>query len=187
MVEDNFVRADSDPMSGNWTQNCISNVRIISNATERTGGAIASVFYNVGTFLADQFAEVRFLTLGLLSDIDAACRVSGATFFQLTCYLAEPLTTDEQLAKYVSSVYTQLASVSTTNAVVGDFIRLEVEGTTLRYVQNGVVKGSTTDTSIVAANSPGMQFFETNCRLKDFRGGDLSSLRALNGAMVVCL
>jgi hypothetical protein len=180
MGEDNFVRADETPIAGNWSTDSTftPGLRLLTNALQGGSAGNALSSWNAFTPADDQFSQVQVLVLGTSSDFGPTCRGNNAG----SAYIALANTGAEGIAKFTAGTYSSIAAVAITpNLAVGDIFRLECEGSTLRMVRNGLVLGSTTDTSFTAG-SVGVHIFPTNSRMKDWRGGDITSLRRLNAA-----
>lgn len=173
---DNFNRANETPLAGNWTLvtnsqatfNLTSN-EILSTATGTTRGT--SYRWNADTFGDNQYSQCSANTLGTDTDWSAIARVSASAY---TFYMASAYAPNERLFKCVAGSFTALVSITTDNVAVGDVVRVECEGTTIRWVLNGVSKGSATD-SAIASGSPGIFIWQSSARLDNWAGGDLAT------------
>jgi len=180
MGEDNFERADETPIGGNWSTDSVftPGLRLLTNALQGGSAGNALSYWNAFTPADDQFSQVRALVLGTNTDFGPTTRGDAAG----SAYIALANTGAEGLAKFTAGTYTSLASVPITpNLAIGDILRLEVEGSTLRMYRNGILLGSTTDTSFTTGKT-GVHAFPTNSRLNDWRGGDLTSSHRLNAS-----
>lgn len=174
---DDFNRADENPIVGNWTLSIGSNhnFQLISNELGGVGTAgDAYLFWAADAPPNDQWSEIRAGTaLGTGSDWGPACRVATD---DKEGYFASCFATGEELAKHVAASYSSIAVVTTSNIVAGDVVRVEAEGSTIRFKVNGVeVTGSPgTDTSL-SSGRWGVFMFAVDPRLDDWRGGDFAA------------
>jgi hypothetical protein len=177
LATDNFNRADSTDLGASWdVVPGESNCQIVANAVRAGvgGGADCSESYNGVTWPNDQYSQIVIVSL---SDRFVGPVVRASTSAN-TLYLVECATTNIYLYKVVSASGTLLVNYSGTVSV-GDIIRLEAQGTTLRVFQNGTQRISTTDTSIASGragihiNLPGSQF--DTAVLDNWEGGDFST------------
>lgn len=177
LATDDFASADSDLdtntilQARGWTisSDDLHAPQIISQEllTGFTGVAIAgmSVMYHTGTYAANQISEFEFVAES--SGIGGpSVRTSGG-FLNCTAYAAlyDPVNTRIQVRKFVAGALfsggavqgTQIGGDYTVTLVAGDRLRIHVRGTTINvYVNDVLVLGPLTDTSITAAGSWGM-------------------------------
>jgi len=158
-----------------WTE-CEGSFSLQSNAVicDAFGASLfAAAGWNGCTFDADQWSEavVASIQAGQFTGVTARCDITGPT---ATYYLFWATTTATYLQKLVAGAQTSLAGPVAGGVVVGDVLRIECEGTTIRCKKNGTTVISVTDASI-ATGAPGIGTFWTNpsFRLDDWAGGDL--------------
>ena len=174
---DNFNRANENPLAGNWTKltGAGHDFQLITNEMGGTGTTNDSAYYwNPDTPPNDQWSEIQAGTaLGTTSDWGPCCRCSTTAF---SLYTASAFSTDEQLGKFITATYTTILSITTTNIVSGDILRVEVQGSTLRYLKNGVEQTGSpaTDTSLTSGRW-GVYMTNTNPRLDNWQGGDFAT------------
>jgi hypothetical protein len=130
-----------------------------------------TVASRAGTFTDNQYAQIKITKLSVSqSRIGVAVRGSGTSAYWL--YVDSSL---YALGKMTNSVYSELRVASHTCSV-GDVLRLEVEGTTLRAMKNGVAFWTATDSSFASGN-PGVSGNGLNATdfnaADDWEGGDL--------------
>jgi hypothetical protein len=79
-----------------------------------------------------------------------------------------------QIYKWIADVYTELANnIFAVNIANGDTIGIQVEGTTIRALKNGVVAHEVTDSSITDAGlGVGFTWWEPGGSVDNFSGGD---------------
>jgi Fibronectin type III domain/Protein of unknown function (DUF4038) len=77
------------------------------------------------------------------------------------------------IGKFVNGAHATLATVSAT-IHVNDVVRCEAQGSTIRYLINGALAGSATDTSITSGR-PGFFLSTSDGRADNWAGGDLDT------------
>lgn len=172
-ASDDFNRANETPLSGGgvWAQAGTTGptVNLTSNAAVSTGNGDQFYKRTGAAASADQFSQSTKPT-GTDPDEGPACRITGSA---ITGYFAE-MAGSAGILKHLSGSASVVQGYSYTVAN-GDVIRLEVQGSTLRMYQNGVVKSpSGTDVSITGPGDVGMFFFESGVQQDDWSGGDLA-------------
>jgi hypothetical protein len=171
-VTDNFNRADGTGLGANWTFYATNgDFKIVSNQAQVVGSGTNSYDrYTGATFANDQYAQatmaVNPYNWGIVARMGAAAEsymVRGGDLIslELRIYLS------------ITGGATSLLASTGITADVGDVIRIECEGTTIRAYKNGVLAGSVTDATY-ASGSPGMRGdFAGFDGFDDFGGGDL--------------
>jgi len=169
---DNATRANG-AIGANWTVTT-GGINVASNSFQGTSSTNAA-FWNVNPFAADQFAEAAVTALNAGSDfIGPSARVSaGGNWYSCVESNASLI-----FQKNVAGTTTNVSTQSVTGAV-GDVLRIEVQGTTVKCFQNGSLIITQTDASL-ANGSPGMEFFGTVATLKNWSGGNLHPLAHLD-------
>jgi hypothetical protein len=177
MGDDNANRANENPLAGNWTTiTGVNALAINSTQFSRPAAGVGAVRWNPFTPTDDQFSQIYASILGTNADWGVICRSDGS---DQNYYFGWAFGPGESIQKFVAGTETQVAAITTTNLAVGQILRLECEGSTLRWVKNGIVQGSGTDTSLIGG-SVGFTITPTNTRLRGWRGGDIASLRRIN-------
>lgn len=160
IVSDNFTRANSTGLGANWTADANGGFDIVSNVAKShaNSGACQSRFTGAGwTGPADGYAQV---TIGQ-SDFPRYAvhfrAVPGGTSY---CYVIGDNaasqgsgSSDNYLLKIIGGSISGLGS-SMFAVNIGDVIRIECIGTTIRGLVNGVLKESAVDSDISAAGHP---------------------------------
>jgi hypothetical protein len=169
---DNATRANS-AIGANWTVTT-GAINVASNSFQGTSSTNAA-FWNVNPFAPDQFAEAMVTALNAGSDfIGPSARVSaGGNWYSCVESNASLI-----FQKNVAGTTTNVSTQSVTGAV-GDVLRIEVQGSTVKCFQNGAPIITQTDSSL-AGGSPGMEFFGTVATLKNWSGGNLHPLAHLD-------
>jgi hypothetical protein len=184
---DNFNRADSNPISGNWATpvGVASAVQLVSHTAEPTSslGSRSASYSTVITWPADHFSEV---TLAALNNgyLGPCVRLGPGTGYGI--FASGPTGSS-------NSVYLQEVGGGTTFAIftmtpqIGDVLRLEVLGSTLTFKQNGTVIGSVSDSTYTLGN-PGMAFLPNAVPLPaiSFWTGGFGSPTPLNYSQPDC-
>ena len=167
-VGDNFNRADTSPIGGNWsTVAGLASTALVSNASTASSNASDSVSYwNAETFPNNQYSKATIAVIVGSADIGITARC--ATNF----YLSIARSTGTQLYKYTGGGFSTLAFYTHAAYENGDVIGIECEGTTIRSLKNGISQGSTTD-SAVTSGAPGVYHWLSTASLDNWEGGSL--------------
>ncbi len=173
-VTDDFNRADASPIGGNWTTGPgFTGLRVVSNECAKIDSFAgeAAAYYNAASFADNQYSQYTPTVLGTNTDQGpiVRCATSGTT---KNCYVANTYITDEQIFKFVGGTYTKLLSVTTSDVVNTDVIRVEAEGSTIRWVKNGTSQGSVTDSSLTSG-AAGIFIYRPDCRADNWEAGDI--------------
>jgi hypothetical protein len=150
-ASDNFMRADANPIGGNWTTvTGAQPMRLVSNQAEGTdpNGLNNAAFWNALDWspFPDQSSTVTVGTLTSGSDhIGPVMRANGSNFY--VCDAAGPTG--------ATAAITLLGTTVTTTINSGDTVTGRVIGTAIDCAVNGVFKVTKTDASI-ASGSPGI-------------------------------
>ena len=171
LATDAFNRANENPIAGNWSS-VAANLQLLDNAAQAASpnlGVNGVAFYNALTWPADQWSEVTISRVSTPGDNGPAVRIaSGApTYYYAPVFASGSL----EIYRSINHSWTQLLVAGT--AAVGDRVRLEVQGTTLRVYRNGVLLGSVQDTQI-ATGSAGMGQDGTSGAMDDWAGGGVA-------------
>jgi len=170
---DNTTRANG-PIGANWTV-VNAGINIAANNFQGSNAnANNAAFWNVNPFAADQFAEVMVTSLNGTSDFDGpAARVSTGNW-----YSCVESTTSLIFQRSLNGTTSNVATVSVTGNV-GDILRIEVQGSTVKCYQNGVLQITQTDANLTSG-SPGIELFNNVATLKNWSGGNLHPLAQLD-------
>jgi hypothetical protein len=184
---DDFNRANSTGLGANWAT-IAGDAAFNVNANQAVAGGANSGSRVIGTFAADQYAEVDVAQIvlessGLQGGGGPAVRASDSA---RTRYVAACASWDDgeggigeyiKIFKIVAGVYTRLGAAW--DAPLGTFpqrVRIEAQGTTIRaYTVVGGVKTlriEVTDSSI-ASGTIALHSREGVARFDNFAGGDL--------------
>ena len=166
-ASDNFNRTNQSPLAGNWTTaNGFIN---LTNNSLIDNGLDDWTYWNAATFANDQFSQASVSHTTTEDNHAVAVRVaaSGKTF-----YFCDGGAVHE-IGKFVNGTHTSLKAVSVT-INTNDVLRCEVQGTTIRYIVNGTVVNSVTDSSILSG-SPGLFMSTSDGVFDDWSAGDLTS------------
>lgn len=168
VVTDNFNRADGG-LGSNWaTLTGAGTIRIVSNqAAGPSSSTDSAARYTATAIGADQYSQA-IIQSGDNLDSGILCRCSSSAF---SCYFASPYASIQTLNKFTNGSFSTLSS-GAGSINIGDTLRVEAEGTTIRYKKNGTQVISVTDSSF-ASGQPGLFFYESLARLDDWEAGDL--------------
>jgi hypothetical protein len=183
IASDDFNRADG-ALGANWADidPTWGTVSITSNKVGGgSGEGAASRWIGAGSFIDDQYASVVVGGIATTNDwVGAMVRVGAGTNASRSYYLLAFTDTAPQqtyLVKVVVGTSTTLKTDTSVSWANGDRIEIEVEGTTLRGMKNGVALGggyTVTDSSI-SSGLPGI-WCNSNTHLitgDDWQGGNL--------------
>ncbi len=182
-LTDSFDRADANPMGGNWTTiAACHDLRIVSNQIKGTLlGEWNAAFWNHDTFQNDQYSQVKIINIeniGGVFDMAGPVVRASATHAGYAALANGPFgaSASVEIWRIGDFVGTLLASFSATiNS--GDTLRLEVAGSKLTALVNGVVVGTVADATYTWG-SAGVVILENAFSfdgiLDDWAGGNLS-------------
>lgn len=180
---DDFNRADNADLGANWdVMTGETGWEILGNQANcpavALGGVDATESWNADTLSADQFSQVTLIAFnggGLSQGTGAAVRCSAAARTYYRFVTNDEAGVNAQIAKFVAAANTQLATQAVPTAV-NDVLRVEAEGSTLRFKLNGAIKFQATDTSITSGR-PGITFSSpaTSSTVDDWSSGDITT------------
>lgn len=174
VFSDDFNRADLGNLGANWA-NASNGFQIISNTAAPTSAAgLCITYYSAGsTASATQFAQMKVSTSS--GTFGAMVRNDGTAN---NAYVATYNGATLQIYKIVAGAVTAIATSGAFTINVGDIIRTEASGSTIKNFVNGVQQLSVTDTSLpgAAGNRVGMvSNLSLLGRFDDWSGGDIGS------------
>lgn len=179
IITDSFDRADG-ALGANWlAPGSWAAPTIASNQVTSTAAEQAAVFTGAGwTGGADHYVEVTMKASGGGSDCGPCARCATVTFNTFYYFAIPSLGSSDthQLHQVVSQSFTPIGTPFSGTINVGDVVRIEAEGTTIRGKVNGVTVTSATDSGIASGN-PGIFMFDggTNPAMDDFAAGDFTA------------
>lgn len=155
LASDLFNRANNADLGATWdVLPTITNCQIVSNRVRAgsLGNANCSESYNGVTWPNDQYSEITCGTItGTNGSVGAAVRCSITDWSQ---YIVLCTSAAFDLIKFVAGSFTSLGTYNTTGAVIGDVVRIEVQGTTLNVYVNTVLRiGPVTDSDIASGRA----------------------------------
>ena len=164
-VSDDFNRANSNPLSGNWTTvPGANNLQLLNDAVSTTadnqyGTSAADAYWNANTFSSDQGAQATLLTTETGVYSGPIVRASSST---LTYYALNSNTTNNMyvLYKVLNGVETPIQVVYQTPQI-GDVIKIVAIGNTINGYVNGVLIATQIDSDITGG-SPGIECSQVN-------------------------
>lgn len=183
-ASDDYNRANSADLGTTWdTQTGTSAMRVNTNAARNIGtGTMSAETWNANTFGNDQFAQGTAANeletqagLGSEYGIGPAVRMSTADQSKYAAIISADAARDLQLLKFDGTgVITVLGTYTAGTPALGDVIRIEAQGTTIRVLQNGVERISVTDSTLTSGRVGlcGRQSVNQPA-LDDWSGGDL--------------
>ncbi len=162
LATDTFDRADSTDLGAVWdVVPGLTNCQIVGNRV-RSGVANTDDIesYNGVTWPDDQYAQ---LTVAVLTGTDlqvgtaVRCSTTVASAYFGFAHTDTGGAMHYQLWRVVSGTFTLLGT-DPTDPVVGDVVRTEAEGTTIRLQRNGTTLMQVTDTNL-ASGRAGVAFY----------------------------
>lgn len=182
LATDNFNRADSLDLGANWTPPAagFDPLQIVSNAVRpQTITIFNGEYYSAISWPADQYSECRLIAIPATNGPGPAARMSTT---DQTFYVVNANTGGLQLFRVLAGSVVQIGS-SATVPVVGDILRIEAQGTTIRVLLNSVQQISVVDANI-ATGQAGIFVYEatavTNSQLDEWAGGDFAGSTPFN-------
>ena len=161
LAADDFNRTDANPIGGNWaTITAEGAMQIVSNAaTPANVNNDSGARYTVGTFPPDQYAQcnvtVNGPTLGTGPGPGVRMAAAAETYYRATI---SNNASNVELTRCVAGVFTTLWA-RTATFTDGDLVRLEVKGSVLRVLINGVPVGTDfADSAPILTGNPGISF-----------------------------
>jgi hypothetical protein len=175
---DDFNRADGG-LGSNWATQTGENAPSISSNKCRTTLLESAARWTADVFDSDHYAQAAIATgsAGWAMGPSTRCQ-SGAQSF----YTAQ--TSDDNgngsgdsinLYRCVAGSFTLLQGITDAH-VIGDVIRLETQGTTLRVYKTGVQVGTNTTDSSLSGGAAGLRIYiNGTAYLDDWEGGNLGA------------
>jgi hypothetical protein len=164
-------------LSGSWTQQ--NGATTVNKNGSGIGVCSAAAqgfaFWNADTFDPKQYAQLKVIQVTADTHyVDALVRASGVggSYNGYVIYTdGSSGTLHTAIAKEVAGAETEILAISTTFAS-GDIVRLEIDGPNIAAYKNGVLIGSTSD-STFSSGSVGLGVFNTAAQVDDWEGGSL--------------
>lgn len=187
---ESFNKADSTILGPDltWTEVVSTTLQVVSNTLRSITSvtqtrAYARAEHDTGT--ADQFAQVTAVALSAGTVHIAPCvrfSSSADTHYDFVREVpaAGAASGKQFLRKTVAGVETILTSIVTRAFVAGEVIRVEVAGSSLQGLIDGVVVATVTDTSITGNTRTGVGIYKNptaaGATADNFSSGDLARL-----------
>jgi hypothetical protein len=160
IFSDNFHRANEQPLNtANWTVNTFdSNLQlaVVSDVCESSSSQLDGIeFFTSLPVASNQFVEA---VIGqFVSGLGSAVNLYGRSDLALTNYYYLAVGNSVlQLDVYINSVQNRLALVSMPVINTGDVVRMEMSGSSIIVLYNGVVKISVTNGAVLSG-FPGLE------------------------------
>lgn len=177
-ASDDFTRANSADLGANWTP--IDNVgfSISSNTAIPTSYAQDQAEYYSGAWPANQYSQASLTGISGTSvgtGIGVTCRSSTVAANYYRAIVSNAATNNVEVARVDAGAANVLAQ-RTAAWTSGDILRLEVSGSTLRVLRNGVQLGADITDSTYASGSAGIAYENTLTAgaLDNWSGGSLA-------------
>ncbi len=167
---DNFDRADAADLGAGWTVLGAASHEISGTEVVNNSGAKHDV-YATDCATDDNFSQITVGDLTSGANVRVTARVTDNNNFYRVNYVVN--TTSFTLTKNVAGSFTTLGTLSV-SVGTGDVVRIEVQGTTVRAVLNGVTRHIVTDTSHATGRRVGLgSSVSTTSAFDNWFGGDL--------------
>jgi len=173
-ASDSFNRADG-PLGPNWTDMPDGGMAISSGAVIGTAGQTTGDMWTEDTFTSDQFSEVAVTSAQLTGNewVGPAVRMqSGGQDGYVGIYNANNGSPDLILYERSGGSWTALGSYSSGALAAGTTLELEAVGSTIYFMENGIVEISVSDSSITGG-APGIMASGA-AQAGSWSGGDAS-------------
>src|SRR5439155_26654312 len=182
---DNFNRADG-PLGSNWTRspgNTESGaIRSNTVGMEDSSATRRADWYNATSFSSDQYSQVYLSVLPATTGGATVRMQSGADSYYGAGFDNNNNNNSNgtylcRIWVYINGIPTSLAVDSTCHIAAGDTLRLEAQGSTLRFYQNSVLKLTATST-LLTGGSPGFEFIHNvngSPVLDNWAGGNMTA------------
>lgn len=179
LATDNFNRADAANLGANWTvgPGGAQTLGVTSNqCAVKASGADSRNYYSGIAWPNDQYSQAAALQAVDYSAVDTRQSAAANSFYGAAVFSAFGPATNIELAKVVTGSYTSLTS-GTAAVALNDVIRCEAQGTTVRFLVNGVQKLTTTDAALSSGNAGLMGTTSAGAEptWEDWEGGDFSA------------
>ena len=161
VAADNFDRADNLNLGAAWDPYTGKNaLQLVGNSVRASGtGRDSTASYNAVPLPNNQWSQATLTGWNgtVYHNAHVSVRLSP-NLATLTGYVGRVGSNNKaSIGKWTAGVFSVLASVPYTPGV-GDILRMEAEGTTLRFFVNNVLRVSTTDASY-ASGRPGLTIY----------------------------
>ena len=190
-ASDDFNRANG-ALGSNWTtwnlnfgahQPFISSNKVFGYADAPDNGG----YWNANAAPADQFSQAVVagaISINTWLGVVVRSDATGANLYNMIYFNNGGGYELRLYRKSGGSTYTQIGSTFSLPGALtaGDVIRIEVQGTTVTGLVNGVSKLSTTDSNI-SSGQPGIAFFAGSDALDNWQGGALGAGSVFTAAM----
>jgi hypothetical protein len=179
LVQDNFNRANQNPLAGNWSTPTGANaLQLSSNAVTYTDfNNDSSAYYNAITWPNDQYSQCNCTVSneGGGQGFGPSCREASGALTRYRLVASTAASNNFELSKEVSGSFTLIWD-RTSTFTSGNLVRLEAQGTTLRAYNNGVQIGASTTDSSIASGSAGLLYSSRAATASgdNFEGGDFT-------------
>ncbi len=179
LASDDFNRADSATLGANWTA-LAGTAGIVSNQCDSKtfdGSGRCVQFYSAITWPDDHYSEVTLGSVAASASPGPMVRVASGALTYYICFCNT--VSDLNLASVVAGAFTGIGTLPVFN--VGDVVRLEAAGSTLRVYQNSAVVLTVVDTSITSG-SAGLNagFTTVDQKVDNWSGGTVDPLGPAN-------
>jgi hypothetical protein len=157
---DDFNRADESPLGGDWSTEIGSGLSIVSNQVRRVSGAAETISsLSSLTFSDAQSAQIELTAIVNYDFIGVGVRFNGSG----SGYVARFNSANDrvELYRFDSGVRSDIGGVYSAPMVVGDTLRLEASGDTLKAFVNDLEVATTTDATY-SGGSPAIYYNAEN-------------------------
>ena len=191
-ASDNFQRADG-PLGPNWADVSDGGLAISSDAVTGKAGQITGDMWTADAFTSDQFSQVEVTSTQLTGSqwIGPAVRAqNGGQDGYVGFYYWNGGSPELMLFKRTSGAWAQIgAAYSTAALAAGTQLEVEAVGSTISFLENGVVVITATDSSITGG-APGIMAYGS-AEAGNWSGGDAAdytvggTVSGLSGTVVL--
>lgn len=191
---DTFIRADANPLSGNWTAIGTTGSYVVSQLS--SNGVLSTVnnkfgdsYYTAVSFPNDQWSQSRVNVLAGASFIGASVRMTGGgsddSEYGLSWNGATGAAATTLWVDYVNAAGTHthiyIFSGTSPTLSVGDLLTISAVGTTISIYLNRILLGTVTHTTLTGGHAGffiGPITLNTNAKIDLWQGGAVSAAPA---------
>lgn len=177
---DDFNRANSNPIGGNWTTGFGDDCQILTNKFLGTQGFYNSALWNADAFTNDQYSQCTIWDQGgsgllVYSGPTVRLTAGGTGYIALCNTSGSGFGPGDIILQYITSRTGGVGLATYPNTCnIGDTIKLTIVGTTLSTYVNGSLIGTVTDSS-ASSGSAGLGAYTDKGFLDDWTGGNIIS------------
>lgn len=181
---DDFNRADSSTVGGNWTESDASTWSIASNKLSGSNDTSVSkrwLRYDADLSSADNYSQITVVSTGN-GQWGVTTRCTGAHYQTNYLYFGDP--TNNYLFSCVAGSFTLLSNLAGNNGT--GVWKVSANGSTIKGFQAGTERCSVTNTAVTGNLRGGVYMIGSTCTFDDWTGSDLASASSRKMTLLGC-